>query len=132
MISKFIGIEIKYSPSYSSSPPLLLQNGYVLSYQPQVKLSEVPKITSSKEAYNVLLENWDKSKLQFVEQFKVILLNRSNRVLGIVNISTGGTPGTIADPKLVFAAALKANSSGLIMDKAQIFANKKATYDYKL
>ncbi|GGF38609.1 JAB domain-containing protein [Echinicola rosea] len=96
----------------------------VLSYQPEMKLSEVPKITSSKEAYNVLLENWDKSKLQFVEQFKVMLLNRSNRVLGIVNISTGGTSGTIADPKLVFAAALKSNSSGLIISHSHPSGNR--------
>ncbi|WP_460545822.1 JAB domain-containing protein [Echinicola sediminis] len=37
------------------------------------------------------------------------LLNRTNRVLGIVNISTGGTSGTVADPKIIFAAALEAN-----------------------
>lgn len=87
----------------------------VLSYRPKVKLSQVPKITSSKEAYDVLLENWDKSKLQFVEQFKVMLLNRSNRVLGVVDVSTGGTSGTVADPKIIFAAAVKSNSSGMIL-----------------
>lgn len=87
----------------------------VLSYRPKVKLSQVPKITSSKEAYDVLLENWDKSKLQFVEQFKVMLLNRSNRVLGVVDVSTGGTSGTVADPKIIFAAGVKSNSSGMIL-----------------
>ncbi|WP_229239733.1 JAB domain-containing protein [Echinicola soli] len=87
----------------------------VLSYQPHVKLFEVLKITSSKEAYDVLLENWDESKLQFVEQFKVMLLNRSNRVLGVVDVSTGGTSGTVADPKIIFAAAVKSNSSGMIL-----------------
>ncbi|AWW30161.1 DNA repair protein [Echinicola strongylocentroti] len=87
----------------------------VLSYRPKVKLFQVPKITSSKEAYEVLLENWDKTKLQFIEQFKVMLLNRSNRVLGVVDVSTGGTSGTVADPKIIFAAAVKSNSSGMIL-----------------
>ncbi|WP_215222649.1 JAB domain-containing protein [Echinicola shivajiensis] len=86
-----------------------------LSYQPIIKFSDLPKITSSKDAYELLIGNWDQSKLQFIEQFKVMLLNRANKVLGIVNISTGGISGTVADPKLIFASALKANSSGLIL-----------------
>ncbi|UCS92449.1 JAB domain-containing protein [Echinicola marina] len=87
----------------------------VLSYQPKIKLSDLPKITSSKEAYELLIDNWDQSKLQFIEQFKVMLLNRANKVLGIVNISTGGISGTVADPKLIFASALKTNSSAIIL-----------------
>ncbi|GGF50693.1 JAB domain-containing protein [Echinicola rosea] len=86
-----------------------------LSYQPKIKLSDLPKITSSKEAYELLIGNWDQSKLQFIEQFKVMLLNRANKVLGIVDISTGGISGTVADPKLIFASALKTNSSAIIL-----------------
>ncbi|AGA80615.1 JAB domain-containing protein [Echinicola vietnamensis] len=87
----------------------------ILSYQPEIKLSDLPKITSSKEAYELLIGNWDQSKLRFIEQFKVMLLNRANKVLGIVNISTGGISGTVADPKLIFASALKTNSSAIIL-----------------
>ena len=75
-----------------------------LSYKSKVKPSERPKITSSKEAYEILLENRDEDKLEFVEQFKVILMNRGNRVLGIFKVSTGGVSGTVADPKLVLRA----------------------------
>ncbi|MEP1088659.1 MAG: JAB domain-containing protein, partial [Algoriphagus sp.] len=35
--------------------------------------------------------------------------------LGIVNISSGGTAGTVVDVKLVYAAAIKANSSSVIL-----------------
>src|SRR5690606_29677708 len=77
-----------------------------LSYKTKVKPSQRPKITSSKDAYSILLESWDEDKLEFVEQFKVLLLNRENRVLGVYQVSTGGVSGTIADPKLVFAAAI--------------------------
>ncbi|QNR86993.1 JAB domain-containing protein [Pedobacter riviphilus] len=45
----------------------------------------------------------------------MILLNRSNHVFGIVNISMGGVSGTYVDPKVVFAVALKGNSSGIIL-----------------
>ena len=43
----------------------------------------------------------------FLEQFKIILLNRVNKVLGILDISDGGISGTVADPKVIFVAALK-------------------------
>ena len=86
-----------------------------LTYKTKVKPSQRPKITSSKDAYEVLLDNWDEDKLEFVEQFKVLLLNRANKVLGIFEVSTGGVSGTVADPKLVFAAAIKANASAMIL-----------------
>jgi DNA repair protein RadC len=41
--------------------------------------------------------------------------NRANKVLGIFELSTGGVSGTVADPKLIFAAALKVAASGLIL-----------------
>jgi len=42
-------------------------------------------------------------------------LNRRNRVLGLVNISSGGFSGTVADPKVIFTSALKACASGIIL-----------------
>jgi DNA repair protein RadC len=86
-----------------------------LSYKTKVKPSQRPKIASSRDAYSILLESWDEDKLEFVEQFKVVLLNRANRVLGIYEVSTGGVSGTIADPKLVFAAAIKSSASAIIL-----------------
>ena len=63
----------------------------------------------------MLLENWDSTKIEFVEQFKVMMMNRANKVLGIFEVSTGGVSGTVADPKLIFAAAIKANACGIIL-----------------
>ncbi|CAH0213452.1 hypothetical protein SRABI27_02046 [Pedobacter sp. Bi27] len=54
-------------------------------------------------------------RIAFLEEFKIILLNRSNHVLGIVDISMGGVSGTYVDPKVVFAVALKGNASGIIL-----------------
>jgi DNA repair protein RadC len=86
-----------------------------LSYKPKVKPSQRPKITSSNAAYELLISCWDDSKIDFVEQFKVVLLNRANKVLGIFEASTGGVSGTVADPKVIFVAALKANASSIIV-----------------
>jgi len=49
------------------------------------------------------------------EEFWVLLLNRSHHLLKVCRISTGGISGTIADPKLVFKAALDAQASALIL-----------------
>ncbi|QCR24523.1 RadC family protein [Pontibacter sp. SGAir0037] len=86
-----------------------------LTYRSKVKPSERPQVTSSTDSAEVLRQNWDTGKIEFVEQFKVMLLNRANRVLGIYELSTGGIAGTIADPKLIFAAALKACASSIIL-----------------
>lgn len=57
-----------------------------LSYKSKVKPSLRPKISSSKTAYEVLLQFWDEDNIEFVEQFKILLLNRANRVIGIFNL----------------------------------------------
>ena len=86
-----------------------------LVYKTKVKASQRPQVTSSKEVYQILLQCWDENKIEFVEQFKVLLLNRAGRILGIYEVSSGGVSGTVADPKLIFSAALKANASSLIL-----------------
>ncbi|HEY1009878.1 MAG TPA: JAB domain-containing protein [Daejeonella sp.] len=86
-----------------------------ITYKPVIKPSQRPKIDCSKDVYELLSNNWDLNKIEFVEQFKIILLNRANRVLGILDISTGGFAGTVADPKVIFGAALKAAASSIIL-----------------
>ena len=86
-----------------------------LVYKTKVKASARLQITSSKSAYEILRDVWDDNKIEFVEQFKVLLLNRANKVLGIYEVSTGGITGTVADPRLIFAAALKANACAMII-----------------
>jgi DNA repair protein RadC len=86
-----------------------------LSYKSIVPTSERPKITCSRDAYNILMESWDKNKLELLEQFKVLTLNRANRVTGIYEASQGGVAGTVADPKHIMVAALLNNASGIIL-----------------
>jgi DNA repair protein RadC len=80
-----------------------------LVYKSKVKPSERPRITSTKEAYQILLQTWDANKIDFVEQFKVVLMNKAHRVLGIYELSSGGISGTVADPKLVCCLILSHN-----------------------
>ncbi|MEJ7829317.1 MAG: JAB domain-containing protein, partial [Segetibacter sp.] len=96
-----------------------------LIYRSKVKASNRPQITSSKEAYQVFLKAWDENKIEFVEQFKVLFLNKANKVLGIYDVSTGGVSGTVADPKVIFVAALKANCTGIIISHNHPSGNLK-------
>lgn len=96
-----------------------------LVYRNKVKASLRPVVKSSKDAYRLLLESWDKNKLEFIEQFRLLLLNRSGKVLGLLDVSTGGICGTVADPRVVFAAALKANAAAVILSHNHPSGNTK-------
>ncbi|RZM21777.1 MAG: DNA repair protein [Pedobacter sp.] len=86
-----------------------------VSYKPDYNINERPRISSSQQMYNLIKQQWDLGRINFLEEFKVVLLNRSNRVLGVVDVSMGGVSGTYVDPKVVFAIALKGNASSIIL-----------------
>ncbi|MFN8290187.1 MAG: JAB domain-containing protein [Chitinophagaceae bacterium] len=86
-----------------------------LVYRNKVNPAERPKITSSSTAYDILMEAWDMNKIELVEQFSILLLDRSNSCIGISTISQGGISACVVDPKVVFATALKARASSIIL-----------------
>ena len=86
-----------------------------LIYKTKVKPKDRAKITSSKDAYQLLFDSWNKNTIEYVEEFKLLLMNRSNAVLGILSVSKGGISGTVTDIRIIFQAAIKANASGVIV-----------------
>lgn len=86
-----------------------------LIYKSKVKASQRPQVKSVASVHEFLRANWDENKIELVEQFKVVLLNRAYRVLGFFETSTGGPTGTVADPKMIFTAALKMNANSIIL-----------------
>jgi DNA repair protein RadC len=81
----------------------------------QVKLSERPLIKNSADCYAVFQHYWDTGKIELLEEFKVLFLNRSNRVLQLFTVSSGGITGTVADPRLILAAALRVGACCIIL-----------------
>jgi len=73
------------------------------------------KVISSFKAYEVLLKNWSLDTIELQEEFKILLLNNSNHVLGIYPMSKGGITGTVVDVRLLFAVALKCNATGVLL-----------------
>jgi DNA repair protein RadC len=82
---------------------------YSTSFTPKIK------ITSVNRAFEVLLSLWDLDTIELQEEFKILLLNRANEVLGIYPLSKGGITGTIVDSRLIFAVALKCNATGILL-----------------
>jgi hypothetical protein len=88
-----------------------------LIYKSKLPASQRKKITCSRDAYDLLLKNWNPDTVEHCEEFKILLLNRSNAVLGIIAVSKGGISGTVTDVRIIFQAALKANASGEVRDR---------------
>ena len=86
-----------------------------LIYKSKIKTSERPHIKSSKDAYLLLKSSWDQRKIDYFEQFKILFLNHSVKALGLYEMSSGGITGTIVDLRMLFSAALKANSTNIMI-----------------
>ncbi len=87
--------------------------------------TEKRKITDSDCAADILRKTYQEGEIQYKEYFKVLLLNRANCVLTVVEISSGGLSGTVADPKIIFQAALLCNASSLIISHNHPSGNLK-------
>lgn len=87
-----------------------------LSYVPaNYEIKNRPTVTSSRQVYESFYNFWDLSQIAYRESFKVMLLNRANRVIGIMNVGEGGQAGTVADPKLILQSALLSHSASIIL-----------------
>lgn len=86
-----------------------------LVYKSRVKASARPVITSSADINGILKQLWNPGKIELVEQFKVLFLNRSNRIMGVLDASSGGITGTVADPRIILCAAVKCCAVNIIL-----------------
>lgn len=96
-----------------------------LVYKTTVRASERPKISSVKDCYELLKEYWNENTIEMQEEFKVLLLNRGNKVIGIYEASSGGITGSVADPRLILAAAIKSLAVSIILSHNHPSGNLK-------
>ncbi|PRY51423.1 DNA replication and repair protein RadC [Arcticibacter pallidicorallinus] len=85
-------------------------------------VSRPDQISSSRDVYELLRRQF--SDLNH-EEFWIVLLNRSNKVLSRHLISKGGQAGTIADPKIIFQTALESHSASIILSHNHPSGNLK-------
>ncbi|WP_142783756.1 JAB domain-containing protein [Changchengzhania lutea] len=86
-----------------------------ISYKEKISISKSPAIKSSADAGKLLFETWDKNTIAIQESFKVLLLNNSNKVKGVYELSKGGITGTLVDIRILFAVILKSVSVAVIL-----------------
>ncbi|MBE5318358.1 DNA repair protein RadC [Pedobacter sp. MR2016-19] len=72
----------------------------------------ITHVTTSNDVYKYLHQTF--ANLNH-EEFWILLLNRSNRVIGKFLISKGGQAGTVADPKIIFKTALENNAANVVL-----------------
>ena len=90
-------------------------NEIKLRYSTRQRAKDWIKISSSIQAAEAIYKNWDKDHIATFECFKIVLLNNSNQIKGIFQVSQGGITGTLVDVRLVFAVALKSLAVGMIL-----------------
>ena len=91
------------------------------------------KINNSTDSYSCLVEGWDLGTIQLFEEFKILLLNTANEVLGIYNVSKGGISSTVVEIRHILYIALKTNSTGIILAHNHPSGNlKPSSSDIKL
>lgn len=86
-----------------------------ISYKEKASTLNSPTIKCSADTAELLFEHWNKDTIGLQESFKVLLLNNSNKVKGIYELSTGGITGTMVDLRILFAVILKSLSVGIIL-----------------
>jgi len=104
-----------------------------LSYSNRIPSSQMPVVTSSSEAYSVIMDSWQQDSLELFERFRVLLMNTGNRVMAVYEASSGGISGTVVDIRLLMITALKATATGIIVFHNHPSGNlKPSTEDRKL
>jgi len=96
-----------------------------ISYTNEV--DEVIKVLGSSEVYQVLKANWDMDTIELQEEFKLLLLNQANQVLGIKSLFKGGVNQCNVDIRLIMSLVLKTNASGLIISHNHPSGNLKVS-----
>lgn len=73
---------------------------------------ELPKITGSKAVFDIMQPLIGEI---VTEEFWIIYLNNSNKILYKSQLSSGGLTGTVVDARLVFKKAVEINSTAIIL-----------------
>lgn len=102
---------------YINSDEVNIIGEVVVGYRRTEKMRMMlqPQVTDSLKIANYARQLYPADKLEHVEQFFLILLNRCNRVLGWCKISSGSVCGTIVDARTIFQVVLNSNATQIVL-----------------
>jgi DNA repair protein RadC len=84
------------------------------------------KVSTSLDAANIartLL--YPDGSIEYSERFYIMMCDRSNKIYAYKLVSEGGLAGTVADPKLIFQAALLCHASSIVLIHNHPSGNEK-------
>lgn len=84
-------------------------------YTAKTPAKDRPKVSSSKDCYQLLIKNWNLDTIELFEEGKALFLNSASQVICLYEISKGGSVGTVMDVRLILTAAMKVNASAIIL-----------------
>lgn len=84
-----------------------------VSYTPNLLVDM--SIKNSKKSFELMLNEWELETLQMQEEVKILLLNRSKKVLGIYFSAKGGLTSCLVDVRIILSIALKTLATGIIL-----------------
>ena len=84
-------------------------------YHNKVPVKKRIKVSRSSDAHEILKSSWNMNKIELLEEFKILMLDRGGHCLGISSIATGGISGCLIDVRIIFVTALMAKASSIIL-----------------
>lgn len=96
-----------------------------LSYKPSAQSRNMNPIQSSKDAYRILKDLFNPDLICAREEFIVVYLNNSGRVLGHFKAFTGGVASVTCDMKIILGVGLKSLASSIILSHNHPSGNLK-------
>jgi len=86
-----------------------------VSYRPHQEHLEMPALSNSQKTFDVVRTLFPKDRVRLQEQFIVLYLNKSNKLIGYYRHSIGGISGTVADIRIILGVALKCAATSMIL-----------------
>lgn len=86
-----------------------------VSFDKILKKSELMKISSSRDAYEIFKRVFNADTFDWCEEVIMLCVNNSNKVVGFYKISSGGMTGTVIDVRMIFTTALQCLATGIII-----------------
>lgn len=87
----------------------------ILKYFPRIVPGKREVCTSVEYAYGCFIRSWNAAEMYLCEEFKVLLLDHANGIIGISSIGRGGRASVTADIRLIMLLAIKAMATRIIV-----------------
>ena len=86
-----------------------------ISYKPKIPVNQKPQIMCSNDIYKIMRKVFADEVINHHEEFWILLLNRTCRVLGTAKVAQGGIQECPVDIRIIFQYALKANAINIAL-----------------